>query len=331
MNISLHIPPQVVDFPRISVIIPCFNQGAFLEESVNSILNQTYQNFEVIIVDDGSTQPRTKTILQHFKKPRTRVIRTPNFGLAAARNTGIESALGEYILPLDADDRVGPEYLKESISLLDQNPGLGIVYCEAEFFGSKSGKWTLPAYSLHEMLLNNIIFCSAVFRKDDWRKVGGYDPKMRFGWEDYDFWLSLIESGCDVYQIPKTLFYYRVTPISMIRSATEIQKREMILRIYRKHHKLYKRAAFLDIRVVTSTLFSRKTALKSEWDIFNNIRRIAGRTWRSRLREQGIGNAFLYYREFLRKSESKLILHFLYYMTLSAKKWVYYLNWLVRK
>lgn len=224
---------------KVSVIIPCHNQGETLLETLNSVEAQTFRGFEVIVVDDGSTDPTTRDILGELKKSETRVVHTSNQGLAAARNNGIREANGKYILPLDADDRIGPAYLEKAAAVLDAIPDVGIVYCRAETFGEVRGPWKIPEYSLEQMLLDNIIFCSAMFRKEDWQQAGGYDTNMTYGWEDYDFWLSLIERGVGVYQIPEVLFFYRVAADSMVRSKTRAQKFEMFSRIFYKHQKLY--------------------------------------------------------------------------------------------
>ena len=224
--------------PKVSVIIPCYNQGQYVDEAVKSVLAQTYQNFEIIIVNDGSTDEFTNKLLSDYDKQKAKVLHTDNQGLASARNNGIQIARGKYILPLDADDKIGKEYLEEAVKVLDANPGIGIVYCKAKSFGAVDGEWELPEYSLEEMLVDNIIFCSAFFRKEDWEKIGGYNPDMIYGWEDYDFWLSLIEREVLVYRIPKVLFYYRVLAGSMVQSKTKEQKIEMFVKIFHKHQDL---------------------------------------------------------------------------------------------
>jgi glycosyltransferase involved in cell wall biosynthesis len=223
--------------PRVSVIMPCYNQGAYVDEAVDSILSQTFPDFEIIIVNDGSTDEHTNRKLESFDKPKSRVLRTTNQGLAAARNNGIRDAIGEYILPLDADDRIAPTYLEKAVRVLDENPNAGIVYCEAEFFGEESGKWPIPAYRFPEILLRNFIFCSAFFRKADWEQTSGYQPM--FGWEDYDFWLSLIERGREVVRIPEVLFYYRRVQGSMIKMMTREQQLTAHTRIFSSHTALY--------------------------------------------------------------------------------------------
>ncbi|GBE13212.1 chondroitin synthase [bacterium BMS3Abin13] len=225
--------------PRVSVIIPCYNQGQFIDEAVASVLAQSFQDFEIIIVNDGSTDEETCRILAGYDRPKTRVVATENQGLAAARNNGIREAGGRYILPLDADDRIGPAYLERAVRLLDERAELGIVYCRAQLFGAVDTEWRLPQFSLEEMLLDNVIFCSALFRRQDWQRVGGYDQDLKYGWEDYDFWLSLLELGRRVYRIPEILFYYRVSADSMVRARPRRHKLETFTAIYRKHQPLF--------------------------------------------------------------------------------------------
>ena len=223
----------------VSVIIPCFNQGKFVDEAVDSVLAQSYTDFEIIIVNDGSTDADTNRLLQRYDRPKTRVITTDNQGLAAARNNGIRAANGEYVLPLDADDRIGPTYLEQAVKLLVKRSELGIVYCRAQLFGAVDTEWKLPEFSLETMLLDNVIFCSALFRRCDWQAVGGYDESLIHGWEDYDFWLSLLEKDRKVHRISETLFYYRVASDSMIRARPRQHKLETFTRIYHKHQLLY--------------------------------------------------------------------------------------------
>lgn len=221
--------------PRVSVIIPCYNQGVYLDEAVDSVLSQTFQDIEIIIVNDGSTDELTNRICSNYSKEKTSVITTANQGLAAARNNGIAATTGEFILPLDADDRIEADYILKAVEILDSEQQTGIVYCRACLFGSVETDWSLPEYSLEEMLKDNIVFCSALFRRSDWELVGGYDPGMIYGWEDYDFWLSLIEKGRQVKQLPGRYFNYRVAPESMVRSKDKWQKIEMFKRIYQRH------------------------------------------------------------------------------------------------
>jgi len=225
--------------PEISVIIPCYNQGQYLDEAVDSVMAQTFKDYEIIIVNDGSTDRNTVEILKSYSKPKTRVIHTENKGLASARNTAIKEANGKYILPLDADDKIGSEYCAKAVEILNKEKNMGIVYCEAKLFGDKKGKWNIPEYSLEKMLLCNLIFASALFKKEDWEKTGGYNSNMKAGWEDWDFWLSIIDLGRKVYKIPEVLFYYRIKKHSMITSLTSSDYIKLHTQIFNNHKDLF--------------------------------------------------------------------------------------------
>jgi glycosyltransferase involved in cell wall biosynthesis len=225
--------------PKVSVIIPCYNQGAFLNDAVESVLAQTFRDFEIIIVNDGSTDELTNRLLSDYRKPITRVIHTSNQGLAMARNNGISEATGEYILPLDADDKIDPTYLEKAVQIIEAHPEVGIVYCKAETFGAVAGPWLAAEYSLRGMLLGNLIFCSALYRKEDWQAVGGYKPNMAHGWEDWDLWLSIIELGKVVHRIPEVLFYYHVKEVSMAKSMDAAKRADMHMQVIRNHKDLY--------------------------------------------------------------------------------------------
>ena len=225
--------------PAVSVIIPCFNQGQYLAEAVASVAAQTFADWEIGVVDDGSTDPATVAVLDRFSHPRATLVRSANRGLAAARNLGIERARGRYILPLDCDDRIAPEYLAEAVALLDADPALGIVYCRAEFFGVQQGEWLLPPFRLPDFIFEPAIFCSAFFRREDWAATGGYNPAMRHGYEDHDFWLCLVERGRKVHQIPRPLFHYRRTPRSMAQVLTLDRQVEAFATMFARHRALF--------------------------------------------------------------------------------------------
>jgi len=231
----------------VSVVVPCYNHGKFIDDAVNSILTQTYENIEIIIVNDGSTDEETNTYLETYSKPKTRVITTTNQGLPSARNNGIKEAKGKYILPLDADDKIHPEYIEKALKIIKEDENIGIVYGKTEFFGDKSGVWELPAYSLEEMLLRNLIITCSMFKKSDWEKVGGYSKDMVYGFEDHDFWLSLLELGREVRFIPEVMFYYRkvntetTRPHSIAQITSSSEKVLYSFNMLVKHHpELYK-------------------------------------------------------------------------------------------
>lgn len=198
---------------RVSIIIPCFNAGDALREAVDASLAQTYPDVEVVVVDDGSTDPRTLEVLREVEGERVRLFRQDNGGPSAARNRAIHEATGTYILPLDADDSIEPTYVAKAVDAI-QEPGIGIVYCQATKFGAESGPWSLPEYTLRELVIDNVIFVTSLFRKDDWARVGGFNEGLRKGVEDYDFWIKLVNLGCRVHRIDEPLFHYRVQAVS---------------------------------------------------------------------------------------------------------------------
>lgn len=195
--------------PKVSVIIPCYNQGQYIEECVNSVLDQTFQDFEIVIVNDGSTDAQTNTNLKNFNKPKTKIIHTENKGVSAARNTAIHNSSGEYILPLDADDKIEKAYLEKAVPVLDANENIGIVYCDIQLFGNTENILNMPAFEIRKFLIKNSIHVSGMFRKSDYDKTKGYDEQMKSGLEDWEFWISLIKSGVNVHKIKEPLLLYR--------------------------------------------------------------------------------------------------------------------------
>ena len=139
----------------VSVIMPCYNDGRYIKEAIDSLRRQTYSNFELIVVDDGSDDSETVSILSTLNDGKTTVLHTNHLRPAGARSYGIERARGKYILPLDSDDTIEPTYLEKAVNVLETQPDIGVVYCQADLFGEKSGRWELPDYSRRAMLLDN--------------------------------------------------------------------------------------------------------------------------------------------------------------------------------
>ena len=201
---------QIIN-PKVSIIIPCYNQGKYVAAAIQSALDQTYDNIEIVVVNDGSTDNSSDVIQRYVKKNRNILFldNKVNRGVINARNMAIDASSGEYILPLDADDIIEPLYAEMATNILKTRADIGIVYCNARIFGTQIGEWKLPEYSKETILFENCIFNSAFFRKKDFISVGGYKDYMSVGCEDYDLWLSFIEQGWDVYKINKVLFNYR--------------------------------------------------------------------------------------------------------------------------
>ena len=220
----------------VSVVIPCFNDGVFLEEAVQSVNNSTYKNVEIIIVNDGSTD-NTREIGIQLQNRFTNVkyLEQNNAGPARARNYAISTSRGKYILPLDADDIISDNYIEDAVTILHKHSNVKVVYSNAEFFGEKTGKWNLPEFSIEALAIDNMIFCSGIYRKSDYLEAGGYSDEMIWGWEDWEFWISMLKNGGDVYKIPKTCFYYRIKPVSRRKGTNKAAKKKTIDLINNKH------------------------------------------------------------------------------------------------
>lgn len=226
--------------PTVSVIIPCYNAGELLEEAIASVQSQTFRDFETIVVDDGSHDPLTVARLDAIAEDQTlRLLRTDNRGVAAARNLGISEARGRYILPLDADDLIAPDYLEKAVVQFEAYPETCIVCCDALLFGEISGVCKLPEFSAEHLLAGNLLFISSLFRKSDWQAVGGFCEAMRYGWEDWEFWISLTRRCPRVTKISEPLLHYRIRTDSRDQSMTFRQKALMLLLIMSRHWERY--------------------------------------------------------------------------------------------
>jgi glycosyltransferase involved in cell wall biosynthesis len=224
----------------ISVIVPCFNQAQYLNETIECLFAQSIKNWECIIVNDSSPDDTEAIALKLCDRDkRIRYIKKENGGPSSARNKGIGISNGEYILPLDADDKIHPRYMEECINVLINNSAVKLVYAKAIKFGALNEEWKHPEYSYKEMLLNNMIYCSAIFRKKDFLLTDGYDECMRQGFEDWEFWLRFLSPEDRVYRIDEIMFYYRIKESSRTTSITSSIEQDIDSYIYYKHKDKY--------------------------------------------------------------------------------------------
>lgn len=230
--------------PLVSIIVPCYNQGIFLEECLQSILEQSYENWECIVINDGSID-NTEEIAIEWKKrdKRFKYVYQQNKGVSTARNNAIDKAVGKYILPLDGDDKIGNNYLELGVKIFLENPNINLVYCNAEYFGITEGPCELPPFDRKKILLGNMILSCALYKKEDWKSVGGYDIKMKEGYEDWEFWINLVLNIKDfkVVKLDYVGFYYRRKEISRdVNVSNNIKVAKKLVRyIERKHFKHY--------------------------------------------------------------------------------------------
>ena len=226
----------------VSIIIPCYNKEKHVKEAVESAINQTYKNVEIVCIDDASTD-NSRSVLKELAEKYDNIVlieENDNIGVCRARNKAIEVASGEYILPLDADDTIEPSYVEKAINVFSENPNIDVVYSRVKSLITKKELFKLC--SEHHLLYGNFITCSSVFKKSDFQKVGGYDISFdKIGCEDWDLYLKFFENGLKFYQIDEVLFNYR-QKIDKNRTAIQLKNiNEIYFQILIKHRDLYKK------------------------------------------------------------------------------------------
>lgn len=242
--------------PAFTIVIPCFNDGAYLGEAVGSVRDLPKDQAEIIIVDDGSTDAATLQLIAGFEAQGIRVHRQPNGGLARARNAGISIAQGEFIIPLDSDNRLRATMLDRAQRIFSERPDVGVVYGDSEFFGEKTGRHRVGNFEQYRLMHWNYIDACAAYRKKVWEEVGGYDAAMPVqGLEDWDFWLGVAERDWKFVYVPEILFDYRVRKGSMIsRARPHLEQLELYAAA--KHPRLY-REAFVKLLVERNSVRSQ--------------------------------------------------------------------------
>lgn len=246
----------------VSIIVPCFNQADYLEETIQSVLTQSYQHWECLIVNDGSTD-NSLTLANNLalEDKRIIVINQNNVGLSSSRNNGITNANGELILPLDADDRISDNYIAVCVNHFLADPSLSLVYGKGFKFGHINENWNLPRYSYNDLLFGNMIFCTAMFKKTDWEKVSGYDAEMIYGYEDWEFWINILSTQSKVVQDTTISFFYRIKEKSMFSNMTAHQISLMRQYVYKKHCEKYN-SYFID----PISVFQNRNDIQKEYD-----------------------------------------------------------------
>jgi glycosyltransferase involved in cell wall biosynthesis len=228
----------MINEPKVSVITPCYNRDKYIRETLECLQKMNYQNWECIVIDDESTD-RSAEIVKEIAKDDNRIHyyfhkKSP---LSVIRNRAISYSSGKYILPVDSDDLISPEYVKEAVEILENNPDTKIVYCDGVFFGDRKGKWNLYPYSFDQLLIGNCIHNSAMFRRSDFDKTKGYNPDL-IASEEWDLWINMLRTGGEVFKIEKNYFFYRKHNESTIDKLCD-RSAEMMKIVYENNKDLY--------------------------------------------------------------------------------------------
>lgn len=230
---------------KISIVVTCFNQQDTIAETLVSVAKQTRTDWECLVVDDGSLDT-SRSVIERFvaADARFKYLGKPNGGVASARNWGFARAQGEYLLPLDGDDKLHHSFLDKVMSCFAAHPETVLVHTQTRLFGAKNRKWRLPSYSYEKLLWRNMIVNSAVYRRDAYLRAGGYAEDMKHGFEDWEFYIRLLDEHAVVREIGAPLFYYRVKEQS--RSSEQIASGKIetsTQMIYERNRAVYDRLA----------------------------------------------------------------------------------------
>lgn len=231
---------MAIQTPLVSIIMQAFKQAEFIADAIESVIRQTYPNWELIIVDDGSPD-NVREIVEEYARLDNRIKfhHSANNGVSAARNLGIKNSSGEFLLPLDADDKIHKEYIKKCVDRFLAFPETKLVYSKWKLFGKHNSHSNLKYRDYKSLLVQNSIFNGAMFRRSDFDQTGGYDENMKISLEDWEFLIRLLNTESVVYQIPKTLFFYRIKEVSRNNESHDNYHSQDY--IFEKHKTLYQR------------------------------------------------------------------------------------------
>ena len=230
--------------PVVSIIVPCYNQAHFLDETLQSVLDQTYTNWECIIVNDGSPDHSDMVAKKWTDKDaRFNYLFKENGGLSSARNAGIKICKGDCIVALDSDDMLHSGFIAKLLPVLEANPQLGIVSCYRYFFIKNKSNiinhFKASGSTYRDLMFENQLMPGSLYRKKCWEEVGGYDETMKKGFEDWEFWLNVTKRGWEFKFVEEFLFYYRKSKKSMLVDTINNHAEANTEYIFRKHKELY--------------------------------------------------------------------------------------------
>lgn len=228
--------------PEVSIILPCYNAHAYLEQAVESARAQTFVSKEIIVINDGSTAPETAEALAALPEDVC-IVHQENRGLAGARNRGYQEATGRYVLPLDCDDWIEPDYIEKAHALIEgRSDAFVFPWIDAfeQYEAVLEKHWNL----FEQLVANQMPYCMLIPRAL-WQKVGGYDEAMRLGYEDWDFNIRLGLSGAEGLCLAEPVFHYRVAATGMLQAVAHQRHGQLWQVIQKKHPDTYGVSGFL--------------------------------------------------------------------------------------
>ena len=223
-----------------TAIIPCYNDGQYIMEALQSLYDQTLLPEKIIVVDDGS-DAITKKILNAINHPLVHIIYQENKGVSAARNRAIDMSQTDYIVNLDADDYFEPTFLEKAVAVLHQDQEVVAISSYCRIFRAQTTVEIIEPQggSLKNFIVKNQSRASAMFTKKAWLTVGGFDEKMKEGYEDWEFWIAILKLGGTIHVIQEVLSHYRIKKVSRDQNALKKHDFELRNYIFLKHKEVY--------------------------------------------------------------------------------------------
>lgn len=259
----------VKDQPRVALVIPCYKQAHLLPDAVKSIAQQTYPHWECTIVNDGSPDNTSEVARQLIAAhgPRFRLFEKENQGLAAARNSGLSTMRGDFILPVDSDDMIAPRYIESALEIYRNYPDTTAVTTNVQCFGAKSEILQVMPFSPQGLLVENMLIYATCYRWELWARAGGYRPTIPYGAEDYNFWVTSLPV-LKPRHIQEPMFWYRKHPNASMVDAVISHQQEVYACLHTIHPECYPAHQLLGDHEVLSNM-------KDE--TFSAISKIAGK------------------------------------------------------
>jgi glycosyltransferase involved in cell wall biosynthesis len=254
----------MINKSRVSIIIPCYNSGATIDRTLNSVTSQSWKDIEIIVINDGSSDKITNDKLNQIsRKKNIMLVNQSNLGLASARNSGISVANGDFILPLDADDWLEPDAISRMVLIAHEKGRNTVVYSDLRLHGEISGVKKAFCNPVEQLFSNQLPYCM-LFPREILEEVGGYDKNFTFGFEDWELNIRLLQNGYDFCNAGGVLFNYWVSKKGMLKSKSLKQYVNIFASIEKKHHLIYSLPSTMKLFIK----FRKSEAKRNLWVYF---------------------------------------------------------------
>lgn len=229
--------------PLITVFIPCYNSHLYLSQAIESVQRQTLDDIEILVVNDGSNDPETLEVLKRLPSD-IKVVHQENKGLPASRNTGFREARGRYVLPLDADDWLEPDFLEKTLAALQSDKTIAFATSYMSMEDEKKGILKKKYNFFEQLFLNQIPYCILI-KRTSWEYVGGYDESFTKGYEDWEFNIRLGLNNMHGIVVEEPLFHYRISKSGMLMGTSAALHAQLWDKIQKKHPQLFRASCLI--------------------------------------------------------------------------------------